>query len=96
MPSFTVCVRSLISTKCDVYSYGITLLLEIFTRKKPTDEMFIGEMGLKDWVNESLHYAVIDVIDTNILRSDGEDFSVKMHCIKSIIELVISYCTESP
>ncbi|KAH9778840.1 hypothetical protein KPL71_007487 [Citrus sinensis] len=34
-------------------SYGV-LLMETFTRKKPTDEMFTGEMSLRRWVKESL------------------------------------------
>ncbi|XP_059626505.1 LRR receptor-like serine/threonine-protein kinase FLS2 [Cornus florida] len=32
-----------VSTRCDVYSYGV-LLMEIFTKKRPIDEMFAGEM----------------------------------------------------
>ncbi|KAK9229859.1 hypothetical protein WN944_022825 [Citrus x changshan-huyou] len=35
-----------VSTNGDVYSFGI-MLMEIFTRKKPTDEIFSGEMTLK-------------------------------------------------
>ncbi|KAH6812919.1 hypothetical protein C2S51_021937 [Perilla frutescens var. frutescens] len=42
-----------VSTKGDVYSYGI-MLLEIFTRKKPTDEMFGEEMELKKWVSGAM------------------------------------------
>ncbi|XP_022140167.1 receptor kinase-like protein Xa21 [Momordica charantia] len=43
----------IVSTRGDVYSYGI-LLMETFTRKKPTDEMFSArEMGLREWVAKS-------------------------------------------
>ena len=33
-----------VSTRGDIYSYGI-MLLERLTRKKPTDEMFVRAMG---------------------------------------------------
>lgn len=87
--------EGIVSTKGDVYSYGI-LLLETFSRKKPADEMFVAEMSLRQWVKESLHCAVIDVIDANMLRRDDEHFTVKEHCIKSIMELAVSCCAESP
>ncbi|KZV51083.1 putative LRR receptor-like serine/threonine-protein kinase [Dorcoceras hygrometricum] len=38
-----------VSTRCDVYSYGI-MLLEIMTGKRPSDEMFDGQLNLKNWV----------------------------------------------
>ncbi|CDP18322.1 unnamed protein product [Coffea canephora] len=44
--------EGLISKKCDIYSFGI-MLMETFTRRKPTNEMFSGDMSLKDWINAS-------------------------------------------
>ncbi|GAY66918.1 hypothetical protein CUMW_252620 [Citrus unshiu] len=58
--------EGIISAKCDVYSFGV-LLMETFTGKKPTDEMFTGEISLKNWVNESLPHALTDVVDANLM-----------------------------
>ncbi|GAY64667.1 hypothetical protein CUMW_235190 [Citrus unshiu] len=56
-----------VSTNGDVYSFGI-MLMEIFTRTKPTDEIFSGEMTLKRWVNDLLPISVMEVVDANLLR----------------------------
>ena len=36
----------IVSTSCDVYSFGI-LMMERFTRRKPSDEIFTGETIIK-------------------------------------------------
>ncbi|KAI9074195.1 hypothetical protein K1719_043849 [Acacia pycnantha] len=59
--------KGVVSTKGDVYSYGI-LLMEIFTRKKPTDEMFVQGLSLKDWVSNSTPHSIMNIIDVNLLR----------------------------
>ncbi|XP_038701904.1 probable LRR receptor-like serine/threonine-protein kinase At3g47570 [Tripterygium wilfordii] len=51
-----------VSVKGDMYSYGI-MMLEIVTRKKPTDEMFSGEVSLRQWVSASFPNASLDVVD---------------------------------
>ncbi|KAK9283574.1 hypothetical protein L1049_011822 [Liquidambar formosana] len=88
--------EGVVSTRSDVYSFGI-LLMETFTRKKPTDEMFVEEMSLKRWVRESLPYAVIEVADVNLLgRQDDVHFSTKMDCTLSVLDLALKCSAELP
>ncbi|KAK9187718.1 hypothetical protein WN944_019116 [Citrus x changshan-huyou] len=86
--------EGIVSSKCDVYSYGI-LLLETFTRKKPTDEMFTGEMNLKNWVKESLPHGLPKIADANLLREENF-FSARMDCLLSIFHLALDCCAELP
>ncbi|KAG8372945.1 hypothetical protein BUALT_Bualt12G0119800 [Buddleja alternifolia] len=55
------------STCGDVYSFGI-LLLELFTGKRPTDEIFRDGFGLQNFVQNSLHDRVIDIVDPMLLH----------------------------
>ena len=54
----------IVSRRGDVYSYGI-MLMEVFTGKKPTDEMFAGEMSIKQWVENSFPHSVPQIIDAS-------------------------------
>ncbi|XVF54883.1 hypothetical protein PTKIN_Ptkin05aG0216500 [Pterospermum kingtungense] len=81
----------IISVKIDVYSFGI-LLMETFTGKKPTDEMFDGEMNLRRWVYESLPHAVDRLTDATLLETDHEALAAKKECILSILYLA-RFCT---
>ncbi|KAK2969090.1 hypothetical protein RJ640_025561, partial [Escallonia rubra] len=84
-----------IARSCDVYSYGI-MLMETFTGKKPTAEMFAEHMNLKCWVMESLPSAVIQVIDRNLLRQEGENSFADVDCVTSILMLAVDCAAESP
>ncbi|XP_062018101.1 receptor-like serine/threonine-protein kinase At1g78530 [Rosa rugosa] len=60
-------MEGMVTTRGDVYSFGI-VLLETFTKRKPTDEMFDGEVSLKKRVANSLFADVIvEVVDGSYL-----------------------------
>ncbi|XP_059436549.1 receptor kinase-like protein Xa21 [Corylus avellana] len=86
--------QGIVSTRGDVYSYGI-LLMETFTRTKPTDNMFAGEMSLKHWVEESSCLSISTVVDANLLRTGRDNASIE-DCISSIMGLALHCCAELP
>ena len=62
-----------VTTLGDVYSYGI-LLLEMFTGKRPTDDMFKDELSIHKFVAMALPEHVMDVIDpVMFVENENED-----------------------
>ncbi|CAA2976909.1 probable LRR receptor-like serine threonine-kinase At3g47570 [Olea europaea subsp. europaea] len=86
--------EGLVSTRCDVYSYGI-MLMETFTRKRPSDEMFAGDFSLRRWVKDSLPDVLHQVVDPNILKLEEKHLNEKLNCIASIMELALNCSAES-
>ncbi|KAK4706856.1 hypothetical protein R3W88_033573 [Solanum pinnatisectum] len=81
----------IVSTSCDVYSFGI-LIMETFTRMRPSDEIFHGEMSIQRWVSDCFPSGIDKVVDLNLVTSGEEQIDSKMQCLVSIMELALR-CT---
>ncbi|KAL1545016.1 non-specific serine/threonine protein kinase [Salvia divinorum] len=87
--------EGVVSSACDVYSYGI-LLMETFTRKQPTDDMFGGELSLRSWIDAMLPNAVNQIVDSTLMREEEEHYTEKMQCVSSIFALAMACTVQSP
>ncbi|KAK9054301.1 hypothetical protein SSX86_025379 [Deinandra increscens subsp. villosa] len=91
------------STKGDVYSYGI-MLMEIFTGKSPTDEMFVGGLSLKTWVQCAFPDNLDQVLDPHLINkepdhklcsdSQSKSFKAQLDCLITLIIGVALSCTK--
>ncbi|XP_039038953.1 probable LRR receptor-like serine/threonine-protein kinase At3g47570 [Hibiscus syriacus] len=88
-----------LSAKGDVYSYGI-LLLEMFTRKKPTHDIFKEGVNIHNFVAAALPDRVIEIIDPILLQERAiqdtlADVAHLQH-LNSIFEIGLTCSAESP
>ncbi|CAA3000371.1 Probable LRR receptor-like serine/threonine-protein kinase At3g47570 [Olea europaea subsp. europaea] len=81
----------LISTMADVYSYGI-MLMETFTKKKPTSDMFVGEFTMRKWVFESFPDAIMQIVDVDLVNPVEDNIQAKEICFRSIMGIALE-CT---
>ncbi|KAL7204035.1 hypothetical protein ACSBR2_017156 [Camellia fascicularis] len=100
-----------VSTSGDVYSYGI-LLLELFTKKRPTDNMFCDSLSLHNFVKMALPKQVANIVDITLFEQRGKgeasssisnawnqssiDSHKKQECLISILKVGITCSEELP
>ncbi|KAJ6854275.1 putative LRR receptor-like serine/threonine-protein kinase [Iris pallida] len=91
-----------VTIRGDVYSFGI-LLLELVTGKKPIDTMFSGELNMRQWVCNAYPTAVMEIVDSNILRTEftnlqqhSDGVNILHRCLSSIIEVGLHCSKDLP
>lgn len=60
------------STHGDVYSYGI-LLLEMFTGKRPINNVFVNGLDLHNYVKMNLPRKVLSIIDSSLAPGEQNE-----------------------
>ena len=86
-----------VSTKGDVYSYGI-LLLEMITGKRPTNPMFEGGLNLHNYASMALPNRVMKISDPKLLNNADEviqkhncgDTDRTEECLISMVKIGVS------
>ncbi|KAF7848430.1 hypothetical protein BT93_L1953 [Corymbia citriodora subsp. variegata] len=97
-----------VSKDGDIYSYGV-LLLEIFTRKRPTHDMFKDALNLHDYCAAALPERVADIVDQLLIfcETEGESSADVMsnqrnisayvqECLVMIFEIGVACSAELP
>ncbi|XP_065629649.1 receptor kinase-like protein Xa21 isoform X1 [Quercus suber] len=92
-----------VSTKGDVYSYGI-LLLEMITGKRPTDSVFEGGLNLHNYASMALLDGVTEVVDPKLLNNvdevlgnhNGSLANKIKECLISMVKVGVACSMELP
>lgn len=87
------------TTQGDVYSYGI-LLLELFTGRRPTDEMFAEGLDIHNFVRTALPDQVHEIVDPILIsgerEEEEEEEQAMLTCIASILRIGIVCSAQTP
>ena len=84
-----------ISVHGDAYSFGI-LIFEMFSGKRPTDEMFGGDFTLRSCIRSALPEQVLDIADELILHNGLRIGFPVVECLTKVLEVGLGCSEESP
>lgn len=91
-----------VSTCGDVFSLGITLI-EMFTGRSPTNDMFKDGLNLHHYAEVAFPDKIMEIADANIWLHEGANTSndtrhrtITKECLSSVIELGILCSKQLP
>ena len=84
-----------ISSKGDVYSFGV-LLLQMITGQSPTDKNFSDGASLHEFVSRAFPDNICDVIDQTMLEDDSNAQEVIKNCVIPLVRIGLSCSMTSP
>lgn len=85
-----------ISSKIDVYSYAI-VLLEILTKKKPTNTIFVEGLNLPKWITINFPNKM-EVVYNSLLRKPSDntnELPIKVGLVTELMSIGL-LCTKEP
>ncbi|XP_059073604.1 putative leucine-rich repeat receptor-like serine/threonine-protein kinase At2g24130 [Cryptomeria japonica] len=89
-------VSGRVTTKRDVYNYGI-MLLQMVTGKRSTEDLFVEGMNMQKWVSRSFPNTIAEVGDSSLLNgvTSSEEDKV-LNCLRQLISMSFLCTKESP
>lgn len=80
----------------DVYSYGV-LLLELFTGKRPTDELFRDGIDISKYSERHFHGRLMEIVDRTLLLHESNEHNLAFQdCLSCVIGIGLSCTSEQP
>ncbi|KAL6658426.1 hypothetical protein ACP70R_004012 [Stipagrostis hirtigluma subsp. patula] len=88
-----------VSSAGDVYSFGI-VVLEIFLRRRPTDDMFKDELNISRFVEMNFPDRISHILDPELLEEQQQTSVVmkekSLECLHSVLKIGLCCANPSP